>query len=118
MMTATLWEDGDPKDWWMTEKFDGMRLYWNGTEFVTRHGKKLKVPEFISGNMPKMSLDGELWTQYGLYQEAVSLAKAGDEEKWKKAVFWVFDAPEIDKQFEVIFLKENLLIFCRREFNF
>jgi uncharacterized protein YhbP (UPF0306 family) len=34
-------------------------------------------------------------TQYGLYQDAVNLCKIQDEEKWKKAVFWVFDAPEM-----------------------
>jgi uncharacterized protein YhbP (UPF0306 family) len=28
-----------------------------------------------------------------LYQEAVTLCKSSNEEKWKKAVFWVFDAP-------------------------
>jgi hypothetical protein len=28
--------------------------------------------------------------------------KGGEEEKWKKAIFWVFDAPEIaHKPFEV-----------------
>jgi uncharacterized protein YhbP (UPF0306 family) len=42
-------------------------------------------------------------TQYGLHQEAVSLCvRGGDEERWKKAVFWVFDAPEIGhKPYEV-----------------
>ncbi len=61
-MTATLWEEGeDPTGWWMTEKFDGMRLYWNGTEFYTRQGNKVKVPESIKNQFPKTSLDGELW---------------------------------------------------------
>ncbi len=42
-------------------------------------------------------------TQYGLYQEAVSLLKLKHEEKkWEKAVYWVFDAPGIpEKPFEV-----------------
>jgi ATP-dependent DNA ligase len=37
-----------------------------------------------------------------LYQEASNLCKYNiDEEKWKKAVFWVFDVPEKgDKPFE------------------
>jgi hypothetical protein len=39
-----------------------------------------------------------------LYQDAVFLCVKGsnDAEKWKKAVFWVFDAPDIvDKPYEV-----------------
>jgi hypothetical protein len=40
-------------------------------------------------------------TQYGLYQEAVTIKK-NDEATWNKAVFWVFDAPDIaHKPFEV-----------------
>jgi hypothetical protein len=42
-------------------------------------------------------------TQYGLYQDAIQLCITNDEDKWKKAIFWVFDAPEMaDKPFEVI----------------
>ena len=34
-----------------------------------------------------------------MYQEAVSLGKNNaDEEKWKKAIFWVFDAPDMANQ--------------------
>jgi DNA ligase-1 len=60
-MTATEWEPAlNPKGWLMTEKFDGMRLFWNGSEFFTRNGK-IKVPGFFSRQLPNVSLDGELW---------------------------------------------------------
>jgi DNA ligase-1 len=45
----------------MSEKFDGMRLFWDGAAFYSRQGKIVKVPEFITSQMPKISLDGELW---------------------------------------------------------
>ena len=45
----------------MTEKYDGVRLYWNGSHFYTRQGKKQKVPESISSQLPNVMLDGELW---------------------------------------------------------
>jgi ATP-dependent DNA ligase len=61
-MLATVWDDSqDPTGWLMTEKYDGMRLYWNGTDFITRPGKKMKVPIWISNKLPKIALDGELW---------------------------------------------------------
>jgi ATP-dependent DNA ligase len=46
---------------WMTEKYDGARLYWSGTAFYTRQGRKLTVPESIKRSMPNVKLDGELW---------------------------------------------------------
>jgi DNA ligase-1 len=61
-MTSTVWEHTrDPTGWWMTEKYDGMRLYWNGKEFKTRLGRKVKAPESLTSQLPKFALDGELW---------------------------------------------------------
>jgi ATP-dependent DNA ligase len=104
LMTATEWdnESMDPTGWYMTEKYDGMRLYWNGKEFYSRQGRKIKAPESLRKKLPKTCLDGELWTQYGLYQAAAALSVNSTEAKWKDAVFWVFDAPDIaDKPYEV-----------------
>jgi ATP-dependent DNA ligase len=104
LMTATMWEDSsmNPTGWWMTEKYDGMRLFWNGTEFYTRQGRKVNVPESITKSLPSVALDGELWTQYGLFQDVVNLSKSRDEDKWNKAIFWVFDVPSLAKKtFEV-----------------
>ena len=62
MMSATLWDESkNPTGWWMTEKYDGMRLFWDGHSFWTRLGKKVKVPEDLAQQMPKEALDGELW---------------------------------------------------------
>jgi DNA ligase-1 len=62
-MTSTLWDDAsmNPTGWYMTEKFDGMRLYWNGSQFLTRHGNTVKVPDSLTRQMPSAPLDGELW---------------------------------------------------------
>ena len=64
LMTATEWDNNtmDPTGWVMTEKYDGMRLYWDGTNFYSRTGSKINVPDFIKQTMPSnISLDGELW---------------------------------------------------------
>ena len=108
LMTATEWdtEQMDPKGWLMTQKYDGMRLYWNGSDFYSRNGEKINVPDSIKKQLPSVSLDGELWTKYGLYQEAVNLAKSKNEEKWNKAIYWIFDAPQLlGKPIEVVYKK-------------
>ena len=106
-MTATEWDYSsmEPKGWYLTEKYDGMRLYWSGKEFFTRQGRKFSVPESITKQMPSVALDGELWTQYGLYQDAINIEKTGNEAKWLKATYWVFDSPQFDskKSLEVHF---------------
>ena len=62
-MTATEWDidNMEPKGWYITEKYDGMRLFWNGTQFITRQGRKIRAPESITKQLPNVSLDGELW---------------------------------------------------------
>ena len=101
-MTALEWDYSsmEPKGWYLTEKYDGMRLYWNGKEFISRNGRTIKAPESIKNQLPAVPLDGELWTQYGLYQDAVSLCNSTNETKWSKAVFWIFDAPQLEKPLE------------------
>lgn len=107
-MNATEWnyDTMEPKGWFMTEKYDGMRLYWNGKQFISKSGKTVSTaPESMIKKMPSVPLDGELWTQYGLYQDAISLSNSSNEHQWKKATYWVFDAPKLEKPLEV---KKNI----------
>ena len=104
-MMYTEWKEDttDPKGWYMTEKYEGLRLYWNGTEFYTIQGDRVNAPASIAQQLPNIKLDGVLWTQYGLYQGPLSVTRTENEEHWTKAIFWVFDAPHIgDKPLEVI----------------
>ena len=62
-MTATEWdnEKRDPTGWYMTEKYDGMRLYWNGKRFYSRQGNVIHAPDSITKDLPTIPLDGEIW---------------------------------------------------------
>ena len=65
VMTATEWEESmEPTGWWMTEKYDGLRLYWDGSQFYTRQGEKVFPPKSITSKLPPIPLDGELWYTY------------------------------------------------------
>ena len=52
-----------PTGWWMSEKFDGIRAYWDSArkKFFSRNGNELQVPDWFKENMPNIPLDGELW---------------------------------------------------------
>ena len=61
LMLAHNYIDQDIKNWWMSEKLDGIRAYWNGNQFYSRTGKEIKAPKAFLDNMPKdIILDGEL----------------------------------------------------------
>jgi ATP-dependent DNA ligase len=45
----------------MAEKYDGVRLFWDGYAFFTRQFRKVKVPQFITAKMPNFAVDCELW---------------------------------------------------------
>ena len=53
----------DPTGWYMSEKLDGVRCYWNGSAMYTRNGNLFYPPEWFKECLPKdICLDGELWT--------------------------------------------------------
>ena len=45
----------------MTEKYDGVRVFWDGGSLFTRDGKRINVPSFFTESLPNTSLDCELW---------------------------------------------------------
>lgn len=55
-------ERDDPSGWLMSEKLDGVRCYWNGSVMYTRNGNKIYAPREWVANLPKIALDGELWS--------------------------------------------------------
>lgn len=78
MLLAHSWDEDkqDPSGWWMSEKLDGVRCYWNGTTFLSRNSKPYSVPPFFVENLPKtVSLDGELWIARKKFQHTVSVVR-------------------------------------------
>jgi len=53
----------DPSGYYMSEKLDGVRCYWNGKQLCSRNGKAFYPPKYFIEALPKdFELDGELWT--------------------------------------------------------
>ena len=92
-MLATHWNESmDPVGWWMSEKYDGIRAYWNGTTLISRNGNVITPPSWFYEKLPKnIELDGELWISYGKYREAVKLAKSNKDQFWKGVKYIIFD---------------------------
>ena len=87
----------DPTGWLMSEKLDGVRCYWNGSCMYTRNGNPFAAPKWWKEKLPKMALDGELWTERNDFQKIVSIVRKKDDQnpEWTKIKFMVFDAPKV-----------------------
>jgi DNA ligase 1 len=102
LLLAHSWEDHeDPQGWWISEKLDGVRAYWDGKQFISRLGNPFLAPKWFTADLPKTPLDGELWIGRKRFQETVSVVrrvKGGDA--WKQVSYQVFDAPASQAPFE------------------
>jgi len=102
ILLAHRWEnDVDLDGWWMSEKLDGVRAYWNGKEFLSRQGNVFHAPDWFVADLPDHPLDGELWLERKKFQRTVSIVRRQDKsDLWKEISYLIFDAPALDKPFE------------------
>jgi len=90
-MHGSDWVGRDVSGWWVSEKFNGHRVRWTGSQLVTRAGKTLAPPPWFTNGLPKYELDGELHAGRGKTNDDVQSAlKRG---QWEKLVFTAFDVP-------------------------
>jgi DNA ligase 1 len=85
-----------PVGWLCSEKIDGMRGLWNGTEMRSREGHTIGLPSEFRGALPSIPLDGELVCRSG-GREATGLfrRKTPNPDQWKESgvLYMVFDSP-------------------------
>lgn len=88
--------------YWVSEKLDGIRCYWNGKELKTRSGRTLNAPEWFIKGLPTQALDGELWTGRDGYQALtkIVLDKVPNDNLWQRVSYQVFDLPLNTSPFE------------------
>lgn len=86
----------------MSEKYDGLRSYWDGHQLWSRNGKAIHGPDYFLAELPPdVALDGELWIGRGKFEETSStVLTETPDERWKRVRFMVFDAPEVKGTFE------------------
>ncbi|CAF1099513.1 unnamed protein product [Adineta ricciae] len=114
LLAETWTEDVDPTGWWMSEKLDGVRAYWNGKNFYSRQGNLFHTPDFFKAALPKVPLDGEIWCGRGLFQKCVSIVKKQANkvvpDDYKLLTYLIFDAPTHGGKYEdrVKWLQANI----------
>jgi DNA ligase-1 len=95
-MLAEVYRQGmSLDDYWVSEKYDGVRGYWDGTRLWTRGGEPVITPAWFTANLPRIPMDGELWAGRGRFDEAVSTVRSQspNDAAWREIRFMVFDLP-------------------------
>ncbi len=102
LLLAHVWDgEADLGGWWMSEKLDGVRAYWDGQRFLSRLGNEYFAPAWFTAGLPEFALDGELWIDRKAFQRTVSVVRRHDQgEAWRTVKFLVFDAPTHPGSFE------------------
>lgn len=96
LMLANVYRPGlDLADYWVSEKFDGVRGYWDGQQLWTRGGERVDAPAWFTDGWPQVAMDGELWAGRGQFAKAVSTVRqqTPNDAAWRTLRFMVFDLP-------------------------
>jgi len=97
VMLANVYHAGevDLADYWVSEKYDGVRAYWDGEQLFTRSGNRISAPDWFIAGWPRIALDGELWAGRGQFEQVAATVRDAkpDDVAWRKVHFMVFDLP-------------------------
>ncbi len=94
-LAKTYHSDIDIEAYWISEKYDGFRAYWDGEFLWSRQGNKFAAPPWFTEDFPSQPLDGELWIGRQQFQQLAStVSRAQAHDGWRKVTFMVFDLPQ------------------------
>lgn len=96
LLLAELYtENIDVSKYWVSEKLDGVRAFWDGKTLVTRGGQVIAAPAWFVADLPTVALDGELWlgrNQFAQTMSIISKLQPIDSE-WQHIRYHVFELP-------------------------
>lgn len=96
LMLAGKYHPGlDLSAYWVSEKYDGVRGYWDGRQLWSRGGEPISPPGWFTEGWSTTPMDGELWAGRGRFEEASSTVRQlrPDDAAWRRIRFMVFDLP-------------------------
>ncbi|GAU08754.1 DNA ligase [Desulfoplanes formicivorans] len=90
----------DITGWYMSEKLDGIRGYWDGHHLLTREGTVIHAPSWFTSNLPPFELDGELWAGRGNFEIVQStVLDTTPSSGWQNITYNIFEVPHASGDF-------------------
>ncbi|WP_083749042.1 DNA ligase [Pelomonas sp. KK5] len=92
----------DPGRYLVSEKYDGVRAFWDGRRMFTRQGQPIAMPAAIAALLPASALDGELWMGRGRFEAASAAVRRHEPAaaEWAGLSYMVFELPGAPGTFE------------------
>lgn len=94
---ANVYRDNvDLRTYWVSEKLDGVRAWWDGEALYSRQGNRFNAPAAFVEGFPEVALDGELWMGRGTFERLSGIVRRQPtrEEAWRGVRYMVFDLPD------------------------
>lgn len=103
LQLAASYQQQDTRRYWVSEKLDGVRAYWDGTALWSRAGHQFMVPDWFVADFPEHHLDGELWLGRGQFEALSATVRRyqPNDDEWRQVRFMVFDLPQSSAIFSV-----------------
>ncbi|PVX32734.1 DNA ligase-1 [Pasteurella langaaensis DSM 22999] len=93
LMLLQHYEKQDVTGWVISEKLDGIRGYWDGSQLYTRQNQILTPPHYFLRDFPPFAIDGELFSQRGQFEKISSIVRSQKDKGWESLALHVFDVP-------------------------
>ena len=102
LLLAEVYDEAvDPAAYWVSEKLDGVRAYWDGRQLYFRSGQAVAAPAWFTANFPAQPLDGELWLGRGQFDRlsAIVRKQTPDDADWRAVRYLIFELPNAPGSF-------------------
>jgi DNA ligase-1 len=85
----------DPAGYLVSEKYDGVRALWDGTQLRFRSGRVVAAPAWFLAKLPARPLDGELWLARGRFEALSGTVRkvVANDDEWRAVRYMVFELP-------------------------
>ncbi|WP_416308082.1 DNA ligase [Neptunicella sp. SCSIO 80796] len=93
---ASIYHSGiSIKEYWISEKLDGVRARWDGKQLLTRNGNVIQAPGWFVQAFPQQALDGELWVARNSFELTTSIVLRDiADDRWQQVKLMLFDLPD------------------------
>jgi DNA ligase-1 len=96
LMLARDWQSNlNPAHYLVSEKFDGVRAYWDGHALRFKSGRPIAAPAWFVAGFPVTPLDGELWLGRRSFDRLSGVVRKNEpvDAEWREVRYLVFDTP-------------------------
>ena len=86
----------NPTGYLISEKLDGVRALWDGSQLKFRSGRTVAAPAWFLAKLPKTPLDGELWLARGKFDALSGMVRKTQpvDQEWEQVRYMVFELPD------------------------